>query len=367
MNAKWWSLLFPCMILTSGASVLLLAHCSAHVPPSPREHFPALLDRVLTIIPFHWHVGKTVHLHLVLVNTLMYPTHVDILIVTDNKRAVDVLLSDWGMKDRLEVVEVEKHDPTPNVPSQFGLLWNTRGILQKAFYGGTHTAFLYIEDDTYVRWPLVCSWAMDSLILEPLNLTRGIFRTELHAELGHRVMMDEWRTLNLSQWDLKVDATVASPSRFRTVSNTYKGTTCTDPMLKRAWLCEPHRRFVQLPQPFQGMWIATRKTLESWLQHPFWDKAMSLEAHNHTELFRSKASYDLVESWGYPERSNAMPLVMNVPEGFHTTNVVPYILSPDGRGAHLSELALVEHLRNGYSTIPHVAQRMRAWKTIMAV
>ena len=92
---------------------------------------------------------------------------------------------------------------------------------------------------------------------------------------------------------------------------------------------------LQLAQPYMGMWLASHATLTKWMQHDFWDKDTALKA-------------DIEIGLGYPERSNGMFMLIDVPKGFQTSNLVPY--DPIER-VLLSE-ARIFHERNGYSTQP---------------
>lgn len=41
---------------------------------------------------------------------------------------------------------------------------------------GPYTTFLSLEDDLSFGWSAIQSWACDTAALEPLNLTRALFR-----------------------------------------------------------------------------------------------------------------------------------------------------------------------------------------------
>ena len=60
---------------------------------------------------------------------------------------------------------------------------------------------------------------------------------------------------------------------------------------------------MQLKQPYMGMWIATHSELLRLIQHDFWDKAKSLQAH--------------VPELGYPERSNGEILSFSLMQPLH--------------------------------------------------
>lgn len=90
---------------------------------------------------------------------------------------------------------------------------------------------------------------------------------------------------------------------------------------------------MQLSDPFMGMWLASHRRLGHYIRHPLWKKETLLQRDDI--------------NWGYPEKSNSGLLFADVPEGFQTTNVVPYdpvkqVLLPFGQ---------ISHERNGYSVL----------------
>jgi hypothetical protein len=89
---------------------------------------------------------------------------------------------------------------------------------------------------------------------------------------------------------------------------------------------------MQLSYPFMGMWIATHERLKRYMSHPFWKKENLLQS-NYME-------------WGYAERSNSGLLWTDVPQGFLTTNLVPY----DPTRRILLPIGHVSHERNAYSS-----------------
>jgi hypothetical protein len=48
-----------------------------------------------------------------------------------------------------------------------------------------YTSIIYMEDDTRLSWPALISWALDTEVLEPLNFTRCILRTEVDQPTGY--------------------------------------------------------------------------------------------------------------------------------------------------------------------------------------
>ncbi|TFJ88088.1 hypothetical protein NSK_000442 [Nannochloropsis salina CCMP1776] len=92
------------------------------------------------------------------------------------------------------------------------------------------------------------------------------------------------------------------------------------------------------------MWMATRAQLARFMAHPYWKKEITSTTTLAADM-----------GMGYPERTAVMNLLINVPEGFRSICMVPFILSDQGDGIlkpTLPSVARVEHMRNGYSSEP---------------
>eukprot|EP00667_Euglena_gracilis_P010063 EG_transcript_10233 len=339
--------------------------CNA-TPPQPMQPtssgLPHSLSHILVILSFHWNPQKTVHLFATLSVVEKYDTRVDVLINTDHVPAVQALLDTWQLdlhSIRAVQGQASRHVDSWKSPfrsfvptqgtrekhiSAYRLLWGYHAPLQEAVAARNHTAFLYLEDDTLLRWPAVVSWAMDTEVLAPLGFARGIARTEFHRTTAALLLFDNTYPVNLTAARRKLDAFTAAPAAFCAVAQRYGGLSCPGRDPRQRAPCAVHRRYVQLPNPFQGMWMLTRAQVQQWMASPLWDPRIALRTM-FPEIERLPP-YFHPRYWGLPERSNAVPLAVAVPAGFGANNVVPYHLSPDGRAAWLSPLALVEHSRN---------------------
>ena len=163
-----------------------------------------------------------------------------------------------------------------------------------------YTAYMYMEDDTQVPWRAMMAWARATPALATLNLTCGFYRTEVSPKTGELVMMDFMYRVNVSE------------------ANTVH--------------IEGLGDFLELLEPYFGMWLASHAQLREFMAHPFWDKKTAL-------------SYPHPHNGGYPEKTNWMFQYLNVPAGFKTRSVVQY--DPETRV--LEPRARIVHLRNGYS------------------
>lgn len=349
---------------------------------------PSVLAKVLVIVAFQWNLKKLNFLRMAMHEVVQYRlyTDVDVVIVTNENTSVANALHNFGF----DGISIWPFNSTSNqyTGHKYDMLWEHRNVVTQAYQDPTkhYTTFLYIEDDTLFPWPQLVSWAIDSEMLEPLNFTRGIFRTEINA-LGHRSMNDmivdldnklgchmnlTFNATNL-HYVRSVDLETYSGESKQLLKRTqqkYQKSSCPKAtmgmssippyassdkrgVLKSQWedsqKCPVHRYYVQLFNPFQGLWITTRSYLERLMQHRLWDKATSLRHETRRPRVRSW-------TWGYPERSNGILLFADPPAGFLTTNVVPYdILSPSSTSSTenkkpvLSPYARIEHVRNGYS------------------
>ena len=166
-----------------------------------------------------------------------------------------------------------------------------------------------MEDDTLMTWNSLLSWALDTIVLEKFGFLRCIVRTEISSKDGNMVLFD---------WEYEIEYKNAKKlilTDYRSLSPT-----CS------------HTNFVSPDFPFQGLWIATRPQLKVFMNHPYWTKTGSLN---------SKQQF--VDLFGYPEKSNSLNIMINVPSGYRSTCMVPVI------NRTISPLAFVSHMRNAYS------------------
>ena len=171
-----------------------------------------------------------------------------------------------------------------------------------------YTAYMYMEDDTEVPWKAMLSWADATPRLDPLGFIFGFYRTEVSAA-GEIVLMDATRCIDLATYDRVVHV---------------KGL----------------GSFLQLPEPFNGMWLASHEQLKRFVDSAVWSKEGALSEKMPAEVFDR-----------YPERSNWWLQLLDVPAGFLSRSVVPFIVEEK----RLNSSARVNHLRNGYASHPNLA------------
>ena len=172
-----------------------------------------------------------------------------------------------------------------------------------------YTAYMYMEDDTEVPWKAMLSWADATPRLDPLGFIFGFYRTEVGAT-GETMLLDATQRVNLATYDRIVHV-------------------------------EGLGHFIQLPQPFNGMWLASHEQLMRFVDSRVWSKKGALAEELPPVAFG-----------GYPERSNWWLQLLDVPAGFQSRSIVPINMEEK----RLNSSARVMHLRNGYASHPTLAQ-----------
>jgi hypothetical protein len=195
-----------------------------------------------------------------------------------------------------------------------------------------YSTYIYIEDDTFISWPSLVSWALDSEVLQPLGFMRGFYRTEVNADTGELVMLDH---IGLPPVDLtryrRVVHLEASPMVCNSTDGTWRH---SRHRVTGNHTCFVHASYIELPMPFMGMWISTHQQLQQFMKSVYWDKdaALAVKVPHPVPL-------------GYPERSTFFNQIVSVPAGHLSASVVPY----DPSAKQLSNVAAISHLRNAYS------------------
>jgi hypothetical protein len=152
---------------------------------------PHLLEDILVVIPYHWNVSKLVYLTSMLDLSQTYETKVDVLIVTNNEKALYEFLAAKGYIGGNHPTIQVWQAPRSNDENNHSSLWVHRQAIEKAVERHpNYTSIFYMEDDTRLSWPTVVSWALDTEILEPLNFTRCNYRTEVDVETGDFNILD---------------------------------------------------------------------------------------------------------------------------------------------------------------------------------
>lgn len=303
-----------------------------------------LLGELLIVVSFHWDVTKLIYFTTVLDTIRTYETRVHIVIVTDHEKALRRALQKMepfhGSNPTLTFSQV----PPTNDTNKFAMCWAHRQVIEKQFEQYPNfTSIIYLEDDQLFSWPTLVSWALDTEVLAPLNFTRCIYRTEVDVETGESNMGD-WRTPVKLTHENTINVTHTLD--FARVQNRLQNAPhchCGKHRDGAPWPCRVHDNYVSPTDPFQGIWMASRAQLVSFMAHPFWEK---------DAVYDAKLKFDM----GYPERTTFMNLMINVPTGYRSNCMVPLVPNDEIGGLRNFSLPLVagiEHMRNRYSSMPN--------------
>jgi hypothetical protein len=372
---------------------------------------PSLLASLLIVISFHWDVGKLTLLRVSLHEVMKYRlyTNVDIVVVTDNLQALNNALHAFNYHG----VDTVLYNKSKNNEDKYDLLWEHRNVVEERFHNdqkqySNYSTFLYFEDDTFIPWSHLVSWAIDNDILEKLGFSRGVYRTEINK--AGRLSMNDMVVdlanflgcqMNITNDPLNphsvktIDAMEYNKDGgklFETVTRQYRRKLCVDAETSATWSrrrlqfktvvssdsprkaskhqkhnvqqqhlppgfsgkdkssdrlvpCPIHNHFVQLYSPFQGMWIFSRNQLAKIMKDPLWNRSDAMQKDTRRQGQQNW-------NWGAPERSNSILFFVDPPNGFFTTNLVPFIfINSDKKKPRLSKFAAIEHLRNGYDIV----------------
>ena len=302
-----------------------------------------MLSQLLVVVSFHWNVEKLIYLETLLDTTRTYETPVDIVIVTDNGPAVEKVLETWGWAINNSTLKVRCPTLEPEDTNPHALLWAHRPVIEEELPRANYTSLIYMEDDTPLSWPTLMSWALDTEVLEPLNFTRCMYRTEVDHKIGRTNIFDWMVPVQLTEGNL---LHLGGTPTYAEVSERLKKSALAHCGLLRdgsTWPCQVHQHYVSPGQPFQGMWMANRAQLERFMAHPYWHKEGALNA-------------TLPVPFGYAERTNGVHMFVQVPEGYLTNCMVPLVYREgdigEGSRARLAPIAGVRHMRNGYTGVP---------------
>lgn len=301
-----------------------------------------LLGKLLIVVSYHWDVTKLIYLAALLDTIRTYETRVHVVIVTDHERALYRTLQKWEHFDYSTLTLQIWQAPSTNDTNKHALLWAHRQAIEEQLeHHPNFTSIIYMEDDTRLSWPAVVSWALDTEVLAPLNFTRCIYRTEVDVETGGGNMLDWSSPLQLDYSNTLNVTYNADYARVQDRLQKASDCRCGKHRDGTLWPCRVHAYYLTPAAPFQGMWIASREQLLSFMAHPYWKKEDALKAN-------------LAYGMGYPERTTFMILAVNVPAGYQSSCMVPFVFSDKETGLSLPAVAEVEHMRNGYSSTPGI-------------
>lgn len=105
---------------------------------------------------------------------------------------------------------------------------------------------MYLEDDIVVTWPSLLAWAADHELLAPLHFQRGMVRYEYAPWAGKNGTRVAYDQLARKQLDPRRTVAVQTPSG--------------------------PRHFINLLNPYTGMWIADMPLLQRFMNSTVWNQ-----------------------------------------------------------------------------------------------
>jgi hypothetical protein len=188
------------------------------------------------------------------------------------------------------------------------LTWGHKWIVGPVALARTFSHYVYLEDDIRFTNESLAYWRRNRLLLAPSGLLPGFVRYESFC--GGDYVVDQRRSLghNLAEASIQAPGRSGAP--------------------------DERQRFVQLPNPYQGMYVL--------------DRGMA-ERHYRRSLARDPFRSRSISGWGVRERAAIGPTLDQVPHGFAARNVVPLAQDSLGRPT-LERSCLVEHLTGNYAS-----------------
>lgn len=215
----------------------------------PHVHQPSmspLLERVLVCITFSWSVKDLVHLESTLATIATYEADIHTMILTNDTSRLDTLLTDWGRGKAAEAVpmpELKGGDHSCGLPGAW------MGIIKQRISASNYTSIIHLDPGARLTWAALASWALDTEVLEPLNLTRCFYHTTLSPETGEKVLANWVEPIRVgSDSNAWVDAMLENPGNFKRVSSRSEGRFLG--YEQGGWAhvraCKVHRHFVSI-------------------------------------------------------------------------------------------------------------------------
>ncbi len=96
-----------------------------------------------------------------------------------------------------------------------------------------------------LSWDALVSWAQDQAKLEPLGFQRQFYRTEIAPWDGELWLTDALQNINLPKYERKLNI---GPQK------------------------NAHQHYLQLPEPYSAVYVATRSLMERFVHSPYWSK-----------------------------------------------------------------------------------------------
>lgn len=267
---------------------------------------PSLLH-VCICVTFHWNPLNLIVLQATLNALAAYPTNVTVSVICNEARKLNKVLDAWsedGVTGAQNTVDaghtfaIEAVGPKSALAHPHDLAWTHREVFAEMATRPHYTLFMLVEEDKYVPFSALESWAEDTDLLRSSRSTlqRGFYRTVFNSE----------GEIRLSDAMSQVEAT-----------------TSTQLMIS-------HRLFAQMPYPYSAMWVADKVLMSKFMQSSEWEQ--------------DRAS----PVWGSREMAAGSIQFLDLPNGFFSAWVVP--LHPDAMCPFST--AAIRHASNKGPRVP---------------
>ncbi|KAK9838814.1 hypothetical protein WJX74_003824 [Apatococcus lobatus] len=182
-----------------------------------------------------------------------WPTEVDVRVVTEKPERLQQTFIAWQLPASFTAA-----GPIHELPHPFELAWVHRDLMQAALATGQYTAFIYLEDDMRLTWDSLISWATDQAVLEPLGFQRQFYRTEIAPWDGKQWLFDALQHVHLATYERKLDVGVQTRA---------------------------HQHYIQLPEPYSAVFVASPTLLARFIKSPFWSKRVGVHRALHDLVY----------------------------------------------------------------------------------
>jgi len=247
---------------------------------------------LFTCIPFHYAESRLPYLSKVLSQQPSLAGHTDVRIFTDTAKPADLEQIESSFpkeRDHCSFVIV----PVPDLPHPYFLTWVHKNSLRSEFINHRErTHFMYVEDDMFVTAENMTYWLSARETLRKYGLIPSFFRVERKDD-------GVWRSTDI-------------PRRLLLHKT---------PKVR----VSPHEWFINVSNPYQGMYLFDRELALEHLQGP----AMNPD----------------FGKWNIREKAAQGQTFVAIPRGFIARNAVPF----DADRLTIKSTCWVHHLPNTYA------------------
>lgn len=261
--------------------------------------------KVLTCIAFHFRQERLHYLRQVLFMQQFLADAVHVFITTNTAdpeelRAITSIAPATTDRFKFEVVTFD------NLPNPWLLTWAHKVILAAKLDDPSYTHYLYSEDDIEVTPMNIDYWINARETLRPLGLYPSFVRVEWSDDY------QDWVST-----DIRQAVSIETTPHVSLPGGSYG--------------------YINFPNPYQGLFFYDRELMA---EHA---GSISFDILRYGNL----ENLDLTWGGGVAERANFAQTFMNVPNGFFSRNVAPYL----PKYMMLDPRCFVHHLPNNFANL----------------